>query len=71
MPSRRCTSKDTPAKLAKSMRRRWRVVLIRNRGQLLGYVDAASAEGAAAVAAEQFSLDGWQRRRLLVQELRQ
>jgi hypothetical protein len=36
---------------------------------MLGYVDAHDAQGAEAVAAEQFRLDGWQQRRLLVQEL--
>jgi hypothetical protein len=32
-------------------------------------VDATDAQAAEAVVAEQFRLDGWQRRRLLVQEL--
>ena len=45
------------------------VVLMRSRGELLGYVDATDAQAAEAVVAEQFRLDGWQRRRLLVQEL--
>jgi hypothetical protein len=67
MPRR--TSKDTPAKLASRMKRRWRIVLMRSRGELLGYVDATDAQAAEAVAAEQFGLDGWQRRRLLVWEL--
>jgi hypothetical protein len=69
MPPRRRASKDTPAKLAGRMKRRWRVVLIRSKGELLGYVDATDAPGAEAAAAEQFRLDGWQARRLLVQEL--
>lgn len=68
MPPRR-TSKDTPAKLAHRMKRRWRIVLMRSRGELLGYVDASDALAAEAAAAEQFRLDGWQRRRLLVYEL--
>ena len=59
---RRPKSKDTPAKLAKRMKRRWRIILLRSKGQLLGYVDAAAA-------AEQFKLDAVQSRRLLVQEL--
>lgn len=54
MPPRRRTSKDTPAKLASRMKRRWRVVLIRSKGELLGYVDATDAQGAEAAAAEQF-----------------
>jgi hypothetical protein len=69
MPPRRPSKKDTPAKLAKRMRRRWRVILIRSRGQLLGYVDAADEQGAETAAAEQFRLDAFQSRRLLVQEL--
>ena len=42
---------------------------MRNRGELLGFVDATDAQAAEAVAADQFRLDGWQRRRLLVWEL--
>ena len=42
---------------------------MRSRGELLGYVDATDAQAAEVVAAEQFRLDGWQRRRLLVWEL--
>jgi hypothetical protein len=67
MPRR--SSKDTPAKLASRMNRRWRIVLMRSKGELLGYVDATDVQAAEAVAAEQFRLDGWQRRRLLVWEL--
>ena len=51
------------------MKRRWRVVLIRSKGELLGYVDAHDAPDAEAVAAVQFELDAFQSRRLLVQEL--
>jgi hypothetical protein len=66
MPPRRHTSKDTPAKLAAGMRRRWRVVLLRSKGQLLGYVEAADQKGAEATAADQFKLDAVQRKRLLL-----
>jgi hypothetical protein len=66
---RRPKSKDTPAKLAKRMKRRWRIILLRSKGQLLGYVDAADEQGAEAAAAKQFKLDAVQSRRLLVQEL--
>jgi hypothetical protein len=66
MPSRR---KDSPAKLAKRMKRRWRVVLLRAKGQELGEVEAADAEAAKAVAAERFNLDAVQRNRILVREL--
>jgi hypothetical protein len=65
MPSRRRTGKDTPAKLAKRMKRRWRVVLLRAKGELLGYVDAHDAPDAETVAAVQFGLDAFQSRRLL------
>jgi hypothetical protein len=51
MPPRRRTSKDTPAKLASRMRRRWRVVLLRSKGQVLGEVEAPDAEAAVAAAA--------------------
>jgi hypothetical protein len=51
------------------MKRRWRIILLRSKGQLLGYVDAADERGAEAAAAEQFKLDAVQSRRLLVQEL--
>jgi len=30
---------DSPAKLARRMKRRWRIVLMRSRGELLGYVN--------------------------------
>ena len=71
MPPRRYKPKDTPAKLAKRMKRRWRIILLRSKGQLLGYVDAIDEKGAEAAAAEQFKLDAFQSRRLLVQELAQ
>jgi len=35
-PRRRTSKKDTPAKLAKRMSRRWRVVLLRAKGEILG-----------------------------------
>jgi hypothetical protein len=69
MPSRRPKSKDTPAKLASRMKRRWRIVLIRGKGEVLGTVEATDAQAAEKVAAIQFELDEEQRRRLLVQEL--
>ena len=69
MPSRRSSKKDSPAKLAGRMKRRWRVVLIRKSGQVLGTVEAADPQAAEKVAAIQFELDEWQRRRRLVQEL--
>ena len=68
MPPRRPKSKDTPAKLASRMKRRWRIVLMRSKGEVLGTVEAADPQ-AEKVAAIQFELDEFQRRRLLVQEL--
>ena len=69
MPSRRHKSKDTPAKLASRMKRRFRIVLIRSKGEVLGTVEANDAQAAEKVAAIQFKLDEQQRRRLLMQEL--
>ena len=69
-PSHRPKSKDTPAKFASRMKRRFRIVLMRKSGQvLLGTVEAADPQAAEKVAAIQFELDEFQRRRLLVQEL--
>jgi hypothetical protein len=68
-PPRRRTSKDAPAKLAKRMRRRWRVVLLRAKGEILGQVEAPDAQSAKAAAAVQFELDDIQRNRIIVQEL--
>jgi hypothetical protein len=62
-------SKDSPAKLASRMKRRWRLVLIRKSGEVLGTVEVTDAQAAEKVAAIQFKLNGQQRRRLLVQEL--
>jgi hypothetical protein len=39
MPPRR-PKKDSPAQLAGRMKRRWRVVLLRHKGEILGTVDA-------------------------------
>ena len=63
---RRPSKKDTPAKLAGRMKRRWRVVLVRAKGEILGTVEAPDAKAAAAV---QFGLDEIQRNRIMVQEL--
>ena len=66
MPPRRRTLKDSPAKLAKRMSRRWRIVLIRSRGEVLvGTVEAADAQAVERVAAMQFNLDDFQSRKLL------
>ena len=62
MPPRRRNSKDTPAKLARRMKRRFRIVLIRSKGEVLGTVEAADPQAAEKVAAIQFELDEFQRR---------
>ena len=59
-----------PAKLAKRMKRRWRVVLLRAKGEILGTVEAPDVASAKAAAAVQFDLDEIQRNRIMVQELR-
>ena len=69
MPSRRTSKKDSPAKLAGRMKRRWRVVLLRSKGEILGQVEAPDAEAAKAAAAVQFDLDEIQRNRIMVKEL--
>ena len=69
MPSRRPSKKDSPAKLAKRMKRRWRVVLLRAKGEILGEVEASDVAAAKAAAAVLFELDEIQRNRIMVQEL--
>ena len=66
---RRSSKKDTPAKLASRIKRRWRVVLLRAKGEILGTVGAPDAEAAKAAAAVQFALDEVRRNRIMVQEL--
>ena len=70
MPPRRRTSKDSPAKLASRMKRRWRVVLLRHKGETSRACRGPRrGSGRKAAAAVQFDLDAFQSRRLLVQEL--
>ena len=69
MPPRRTSKKDSPAKLAGRMKRRWRVVLLRAKGEILGTVEAPDVASAKAAAAVQFDLDEIQRNRIMVQEL--
>ena len=71
MPPLRRTVKDTPAKLAKRMRdtasrRRWRVVLLRAKGEICGAVEASDAQAAKAAAAVQFELGDVQRNQIIV-----
>jgi hypothetical protein len=51
------------------MSRRWRVVLLRAKGEILGQVEPPDAQAAKAAAAVQFELDDIQRNRIIVQEL--
>jgi hypothetical protein len=46
MPPRRPKPKDTPAKLASRMKRRFRIVFIRSKGEVLGTVEAADTQAA-------------------------
>jgi hypothetical protein len=46
----------------------WRVVLLRSRGEFLGYVDAADTQRAEAAAAREFNLSAWHSKRLLLRE---
>jgi hypothetical protein len=68
MPSRR-SKKDSPAKLAGRMKRRWRVVLLRAKGEILGEVEAPDVASAKAAAVAQLDLDEIQCNRIMVQEL--
>jgi hypothetical protein len=50
--------------------RRWRASLIRSsRLEYLGSVEAPDACAAELAAAEQFGLDAWQRKRLVLREV--
>ena len=57
------TNSPKPAKL-----RRWRVIIIRSKGEYLGPVEAPDRERAEAVAIKEFALDDDQRGRLLIRE---
>ena len=59
---RRSSKKDSPAKLAGRMKR-WRVVLLRAKGEILGTVEAPDVASAKAAATVQFGLDEIQRGR--------
>jgi hypothetical protein len=56
------------ASVKRKATRSWGVVLIRGRGQLLGYVQAPDLKAAEAAAVRQFNLSEEQRRRLLIRE---
>ena len=69
MPPRPRTSKDTARKLAGRMKRPLARCMLRAKGEILGTVEAQSAEEAKAAAAVQFELDEIQRNRIRVREL--
>jgi hypothetical protein len=62
--SRRRSRIRVPAKKPRS----WAITLIKNRGVLLGFVEAPDQKAAELVAAKAFMLSDWQRKRLLVRE---
>jgi len=53
---------------AKGQGQAWRIVIMRNRGQVLGIVQAPDLKKAEAAAVRAFMLTEDQRKRLLVQE---
>ena len=60
----------TSTKTTSSRSRRWRASLIRSgRLEYLGSVEAPDASAAELAAAEQFGLDDWQRKRLVLREV--
>jgi hypothetical protein len=61
MPSR--ARIQSPAKT-----KRWRVSIIRKRGEVLGHVEAPTRETAERTAVKAFDLDDEQRKRMVVQE---
>jgi hypothetical protein len=63
MPAKSAKKKATAAKL-----RNWRVVIIRNRAQFLGFVEARDRKTAEAAAAKQFDISEEERTRLVVQD---
>jgi hypothetical protein len=48
--------------------RSWRATILRQRGELLGYVEAPDAKAAEAITVKQFGLEGERRKRLVVSE---
>jgi hypothetical protein len=48
--------------------RSWAITLIKNRGVLLGYVEAPDEKTAELAAAKTLTLSEWQRKRLLIRE---
>jgi hypothetical protein len=55
-------------KIGAAKLRTWRVSILRNRVQFLGFVEAPNRQAAEAAAAKQFNISDEQRTRLVVQE---
>jgi hypothetical protein len=53
----------------KSSARHWLVSIIGKRSEFLGTVEAPDEKSAELAAAEQFGLDAWQRKRLVLREV--
>jgi hypothetical protein len=53
---------------AKKQPRSWAVTLIKNRSVFLSFVEALDEKAAELMAAKAFTLDEWQRKRLIVRE---
>jgi hypothetical protein len=68
MSSRPFTRKPATTSPHGAASRSWRASLIRNRGQVLGDVEAPNREAAEAEAVRTFNLSPEQRSRLVVQE---
>ena len=64
----RCVTRTSKKNTSRSKLREWQVVLIRSRGQLLGWVKATGLEAAELTAAKEFNLNPFHRKRLLLRE---
>jgi hypothetical protein len=70
MPPRRSSEKDSPAKLARRLKRRWRVVLLRAKGKSSARSRRTTWHQPKRLRGVQFELDEIQRDRIMVQERR-
>jgi len=61
--------RKTPAPPPAAKVREWCASIIRKRMEALGRVAAADREAAEAAAVEEFHLNDWQRKRLVLQEV--
>jgi hypothetical protein len=58
--------KRVPSKPPAAKVRQWRASIIRHRMELLGRVAATDRDGAEAAAVEEFRLNEWQRKSLVI-----